>query len=155
MSSAARYLLACCEPDTTSWAPRTYAQNVMANIQYAWGIGLKVCFISDNMCVRAKNLLVQFGACMHIPHTFPTRPSVYAGGIHAFRACVSTCALVCTTERQNKHFYNTYSCPYKPYDVCLPVGHQFYCGAHVRISIFLYPACISRWSAISPAHIAL
>lgn len=37
-----------------------------------------------------------------------------------------------------------------PYDVCLPVGHQFYCGAHVRISIFLYPACISRWSAISP-----
>lgn len=86
MSSAACYLPACCEPDTTSWAPRTYAQNVMANIQYARGIRLKVCFICDNMRVWAKNLLVQFGACMHIPHAFPARPSVCAVCVHV---CVS------------------------------------------------------------------
>lgn len=67
--------------------------------------------------------------------------SKYVGWIHAFTVCV----------RQNKQFYDTYSCPYNaPYDVCFPAGQQFYCAAHVGLSVSLSPACISRWNAISP-----
>lgn len=67
--------------------------------------------------------------------------STYAGWIHAFTACV----------RQDKQFYDTYSCPYNPpYDVCFPAGQQFYCAAHVGLSVSPSPVCISRWSTIFP-----
>lgn len=102
-----------------------------------------MCFICDNMCVWAKNLLVQFWACMRIPHTSPTHPSVWPGGIHAFSVCVSTCAFVFESERQTKHFYNTYSCPYKPTLWCLPPS-----GA----SILLRSSCENFYFSLSCLH---
>lgn len=142
--SAACCLPACCEPDTTSWGPRTYTQT--------WWLGQRTMFVEhqancEGVYLLCLNVCGWEPACAigGVHAHFACFPRRMLGWIHAFSVCVCVCVCVCLKGRvsictmHNMHCAY-YVCSYNPaYDVYLSVGQQFYCWADVRISIS--PSC--------------
>lgn len=95
--SAACCLPACCEPDTTSWGPRTYTQT--------WWLGQRTMFVEhqancEGVYLLCLNVCGWEPACAigGVHAHFACFPRRMLGWIHAFSVCVCVCVCVCVLK---------------------------------------------------------